>query len=304
VTTVELASPAGARAVVDPGRGAAVERLLTAEGASLLSSVSKESRDSLVALAEDPCDTKTTWMALSEGGWEILAPNAGDAGRYDGRAYAFHGEVGRAPWTVAELSRSAIEMRTSDGDIEYARHVAIEDGSLTVRERVRSFSAKAQPFAWTSHLALGADAVTDDVSIEFSGSVVDGSIDGAADASGDHGVGARPALGSASFAVVDVEGDGSATLANEDLVLRVTWDAKVLPYLWVWVERGGTTGWPWFGRLHAIGLEPSNMPTAGGLGSYAGERTPPTLEAGESRECEIRLSWESKGPGGRKGGAS
>jgi hypothetical protein len=58
--------------------------------------------------------------------------------------------------------------------------------------------------------------------------------------------------------------EGSYTVRDDRVGLRVTWDARTMPYLWVWQEHGATRAYPWWGRLRTLGLEPfSSFPTDG-----------------------------------------
>jgi hypothetical protein len=46
--------------------------------------------------------------------------------------------------------------------------------------------------------------------------------------------------------------------------IRIEWDTEVMPYVWYWMEFGASEGYPWYGRLYTIGLEPfSSYPTNG-----------------------------------------
>jgi hypothetical protein len=63
---------------------------------------------------------------------------------------------------------------------------------------------------------------------------------------------------------------------------RVSWDGEQMPILWFWQEFGRVLGYPWYGRLFTVGLEPcSSMP--GGL-----------AEAIESHTAMILAPWEER----------
>ena len=70
--------------------------------------------------------------------------------------------------------------------------------------------------------------------------------------------------------------------------MRVEWDADVLPYLWMWQELGASEGYPWWGRVYTIGLEPfSSMPT-NGLAAAVENGTALLLEPHETKVLKLR----------------
>ncbi|BCW62889.1 hypothetical protein StoSoilB22_18620 [Arthrobacter sp. StoSoilB22] len=68
-------------------------------------------------------------------------------------------------------------------------------------------------------------------------------------------------------------------------VLRLGWDAEVLPNAYVWQERRHSSGSPWYGRVDGVGIEPASHPSGHapvGLG-------PHILEHGGSLAAMTRL---------------
>ncbi|MDR1512839.1 MAG: hypothetical protein LBS56_05065, partial [Propionibacteriaceae bacterium] len=53
------------------------------------------------------------------------------------------------------------------------------------------------------------------------------------------------------------------------LGIRLTWDADVYPYCWLWQELGGTQGEPWRGQARVIGIEPAASWPGQGLARVA-----------------------------------
>lgn len=75
-------------------------------------------------------------------------------------------------------------------------------------------------------------------------------------------------------------GEGRARLANaiSGACLTLRWDSSVLPYLGLWLSRGGYQGW------HHVALEPTNLP-ADSLAEGVRENSPPPLAPGAT------LTW-------------
>ncbi|MFC7591718.1 hypothetical protein ACFQYP_54445 [Nonomuraea antimicrobica] len=66
------------------------------------------------------------------------------------------------------------------------------------------------------------------------------------------------------------------------------WDARLLPYLWMWQELGASTGHPWWGRVYTVGLEPfSSMPTDG-LAAAVANGTALVLDPHETKVLRLR----------------
>jgi hypothetical protein len=85
-------------------------------------------------------------------------------------------------------------------------------------------------------------------------------------------------------------GEGTYTLRGERAGVRVTWDARTMPYLWVWQEHGATREYPWWGRLRALGLEPfSSFPTEG-LGEAVRNGSALRLGPREARDFELTVT--------------
>ena len=75
--------------------------------------------------------------------------------------------------------------------------------------------------------------------------------------------------------------EGRVTLTNfaERYAVTVSWDAAVLPSCLVWISNGGRLGYPWLGRVCALGIEP--CAAAFDLGpAYAGDADTPLRRAG------------------------
>lgn len=56
--------------------------------------------------------------------------------------------------------------------------------------------------------------------------------------------------------------EGRCTLKNPEqkLAVSLAWDRDVFPYCWCWQVYGGSWGYPYFGRVYTVALEPFNCP--------------------------------------------
>lgn len=297
MSTAQVSAANGLTAEIDVARGGAVTSITLPCAKQILSTVPDDLRRRVVVDAP-PGDrahhSKVGWIAASKGGWEIMAPNAGDAGRIDDLWFDFHGTAGRVPWRITTAGPDRIQIETDCPLTSHERVVQVGDTACTITERITSTSSQVQPFAWGSHLAFGQDLTSEDVRIELPGAVVGGDLDGVIvppDALAEWVK--RPLTGHSALAFVDTQGRGRARLTNRSgLAATVEWDAHVFSYAWVWVELGGTTGWPWYGELRAIGIEPVSVWPASGVPALFSARRAPELRPGETVASEVRLSLE------------
>lgn len=90
--------------------------------------------------------------------------------------------------------------------------------------------------------------------------------------------------------------EGWARLENpsSDACLTLRWDAARLPYLGLWLTRGGYQGW------HHVALEPTNLP-ADSLADGVRENSPPPLAPGATVRWWLELTVGAAGERGRMG---
>ena len=81
--------------------------------------------------------------------------------------------------------------------------------------------------------------------------------------------------------------EGSYTIRDDRVGLRVSWDARTMPYLWVWQEHGATREYPWWGRLRTLGLEPFSSRPTDGLAEAVRNGSALRLGPREARDFEL-----------------
>ncbi|MEJ7840029.1 MAG: DUF4432 family protein, partial [Thermomicrobiales bacterium] len=72
--------------------------------------------------------------------------------------------------------------------------------------------------------------------------------------------------------------------------VRVEWDRETLPYLWYWQEFGGTVGYPWYGEVYTIGLEPNSSYPTRGLAAAVENGSAMTIGPRASAGFEMRVA--------------
>jgi hypothetical protein len=86
---------------------------------------------------------------------------------------------------------------------------------------------------------------------------------------------------------------GWARLTNHDIGLSAAldWDATVLPHAWLWTELHATPGFPWFGAVDVLAVEPCTGYPAQGRDAIASKTdTLRTFRPGVPQTATIRLS--------------
>jgi galactose mutarotase-like enzyme len=274
---------------VDPDRGGAIAGISAfGEDDWLWSTDGVDLARIAQAPDEDPGTlSMRDWQLHSRGGWEVMAPNAGDRGVVAGREYPFHGTAGRATWQVGSQRDAAIELTFADDTLGFRsrRVIEVRDATCTVTESIASTSDEPIPVAWGSHLAFGRTLISGGIDLWLPGEIV----------STDLPELRFPQQGTSGFAVVRHLGTNVALVRNRDTgaSASVTVRGSAFPYLWVWVELGGTTGWPWFGSAHALGIEPVSAPHARGVADLPG--VDHVLHPGETHSATVGIRLEKEG---------
>jgi hypothetical protein len=240
-------------------------------------------------------DPLATFVDTYPGGWQEIFPNGGAPASWNGASFGQHGEVSNLPWDVriAEDNEQAVAATFSvltlktPFRIEKTMRLVSGEATLQLAETITNESDVEIPTMWGHHLAYGqpflnercrirlpegVTVIPHPVPIHPDGRRVRGdqrsSWPFAAGANGDIvDLSTLPARGTISEIVYLTdfpEGWYEIRDPDKEFGVRVEWDITVMPYLWYWMEFGASTGYPWYGRLYTIGLEPfSSYPTNG-----------------------------------------
>lgn len=242
---VTLKDPSGATRVAVGDSGATITSVSTA-GSELLWRAPWADED-----WTDECpaaDSNAAWHARYPGGWHTLVPNAGDAVTVDGVAHPFHGEAAWRRWRLVARDEAScthrIVLRTAPLVVR-RRVEACSDGVLVTQE-VTSYGADEVRFTWVEHPAFGPALVAPGARVTVGGRRLDVVVPGP----------------DASYAGMAVAEAGAARIENPagGLAAELSFDTAVFPVVQVWQEHRAGRGFPWWGAVDALAIEPSAAP--------------------------------------------
>jgi hypothetical protein len=223
-------------------------------------------------------ESRQSWQALYQGGWQLLCPNAGDASEVAGGTWGFHGEACLLRWAIDESTSdsAALSVRLSQAPLRIHRRVVLDAATLRVQDTFHNESPDPVSVAIVHHPAFGAPLVTPGTRIasgarklvvdETSGPVV--------------AAGAELAWPVAELSTLPPGGPGQATLgyfgdftehwvsitsADRGLGVAMAWNGDVLPNAWLWFEGNATPGLPWYRTEYVLAAEPASTIPAGGV---------------------------------------
>ena len=184
------------------------------------------------------------WSALYQGGWHPLLPSAGSV-----PGLPFHGEAARRTWDLLEHGTDHITLQVllRTRPLAVTRNLSLAGSSLVLEQKVVNTSDHAVEFTMTEHIAWGGALLGEGMSLRVDGAPVD-LVPWSS---------SRP---SAKFACVP-SAAGHYELSNPALRLRVRvgFTAEVMDSLVIWQEHRASLGFPWWGQVDAIGVEPSSV---------------------------------------------
>ena len=265
-------------------------------------------------------DSAAAWLEAYEGGWQEIFPNGGTANTYRGVELNFHGEASLASWDyeitaadgdTAEV-RFSTRLRRSPFRIERTMRVEAGRPVVTFHERITNEGRDDLEAMWGHHPAYGAPFLSGDCRIDTNARTVH--------ADDEIGGPLNPLTKGATFSWPDGARDGITTdlslvagpdapphetmayltdfagehgwygITNTALGLGVglVWPKKVFPYAWFWQEMNASPGFPWYGEVYVMAIEPfSSMPGHGLTNVIEKTGTQLPLPAGQSIEVEF-----------------
>lgn len=238
----------GLQVVVEPEGGAISS--IEAHGVELLART---------PWADEPADgwsmssSSAEWHRRYRGGWHLLTPAAGDPSPDALVEQPFHGEAAWRTWRVRAVGadggddgggvgiRAEVLLRTAP--LRLIRTVTIAPEQVVVQTRVVEVGGVDQRIVWVEHPAFRGELFDD----------------------------AEVTLGEERLPIVSVPGSrfddldaGAGTVRvrsrSAGVDLRMSWDAALLPRLYLWQERRGSAEFPWWGAVDAVGVEPASDP--------------------------------------------
>lgn len=193
-------------------------------------------------------DTGDEWHRRYPGGWHGLLPHAGTARTVDGITQPFHGEAAWRAWRIVEQdAQSAVTLGLTlrTVPVEVRREIAVSGDTVTVRQTLVNLVSRPVELTWTEHPAFGPDILAPDTVVTL-------------------GPDTDPVLRSSTaepgpaFRTVSVP-TGSARLVtpSRSIAIELAWDPQIFPYAHVWHELGSLQGFPWWGQVRTMAVEPA-----------------------------------------------
>jgi len=275
------------------------------------------------AFLSTSADPLATFVDIYPGGWQDVFPSAGAPATWNGAQYGQHGEISTMPWMVEiehddeSLVVIRLQVRGQKFPSFIERRVSLARGAsvLDIEETATNTSGVTVPAMWSQHITFGKPFVTPGSRITLP--------DGVTGISHNEDVGAtgrRVAAGAEfTWPMAPKAGGGELDLRTvppvgtpSDLVYltnfpgetgwyevdnpeqpvraRVEWSTGTLPYLWYWQEFGGVQGYPWYGDVYTIGLEPNSSYPTNGLPDAVNNGSAMELQPGASKSFTMRVA--------------
>jgi galactose mutarotase-like enzyme len=264
--------------LIDPDHGAEVLELLDRRsGLQLLA------RPPFTATPGRPGDLdEAEWTAAYPGGWQFLTPNAGAACEHDGVRHGFHGRASTEAWEIVDESETRVVLRWTGGGLEVTRTYALDGARLDAETRWVAVGERV-PMIATEHFVVGRAMLDPEVVIRLPAAPAAERDEDGGPVRAPDGAPRWPELllldggveradrwpldePRARFAVVEDLPEGWAEVENPaaGLTLRLEWDVRQLPHVWLWHEVRGSAG-VWDERAELLGIEPASTPHSLGL---------------------------------------
>src|SRR5437763_1137064 len=145
-------------ALVDPAHGAEIVELVDVEtGSQLLGRPPYQP-----TVPRDGDLDEETWTAAYRGGWQVVAPNAGNACSVQGVRHGFHGAASVGRWTLAESHEGAMRALWAGHGLEAERVISLDGSSVSV-ETEWTAPADVAPMVAVEHVVFGQRFLVPDV---------------------------------------------------------------------------------------------------------------------------------------------
>jgi galactose mutarotase-like enzyme len=260
------------------------------------------------------------------GGWQEILPNGGNACTYRGAELGQHGEVALMPWTARVVEDTpervgvALSVRTQRTPFHLTRTMTLEGDEAVLRldEELANEGEEELAYMWGHHPGFGEPFIEAGCRLDLPGGTIITQAEPAGTswryaagqespwpyARGPGGellradiVPARTVRSDDSFTIARLPA-GWAAVRNPRLgvTLAMRWDEQVFPYLWCWQVWGGAWGYPYYGRLVQLAVEPFTSPI-GTLLENEARGLAPRLGPGERVRTSLQVAVvDGRGP--------
>lgn len=236
-----------------------------------------------------------TFFDRYEGGWQEILPNGGPACEYKGAIFGQHGEISNIPWryiirkdTVGEISVTFyVNAIRTPFYIEKTLTLKTNDPALYIDETLVNESKEDMDLMWGHHPAIGAPFLSKECIIKTSAKkvIVNDKIDFDNQRLKPSTIHNWPRVKSVKGDIIDLsiiqpETANTADMLyltdfndkawyelynkTKDIGFGMEWDKALFKYLWMWQVSKGSYGYPWYGRIYTLALEPwTSYPSSG-----------------------------------------
>lgn len=235
---------------------------------------------------------EAAWLDCYGGGWQGLFPNGGDSCVYRNATLGFHGEASTAEWeyrysTVEDSARIEMDVALVRSPFTLRREVSVERSNpvVSVKDIVVNQSDIAIKAMWGHHPAFATEFISGariqtsarkfhahEPEVSHTTRFVPGreyswpAFTGKNGSELDLSYLPNKTEQIAEMGYLSDFETGRLLLCNDSLGLsaELLWDIRIFPYVWYWLEWGGTLEYPWYGRCRVAAFEPfSSIPGVG-----------------------------------------
>jgi hypothetical protein len=250
-----------------------------------------------------------TWTRSYRGGWQMLAPNAGNSCRVADVQHGFHGRASNDPWMVVAANETSATLVWTGHGMTVTR--TYEAGAaLRVSVTMKAIHQRV-PAVVVEHIALGTELLDPSAIVGLAGgdvrelpTEVGAAFPREAEKwpaarflDGSSRVIDRVALSSPRSALFGVANlpVGKATVVNEAKMtgVSITWDLDPLKHLWIWQEIRTSPG-SWRNAAELLIIEPASVPHHFGLAEAIQREECLWLNPGESKSYSIAIELGKK----------
>jgi len=206
-------------------------------------------------------------------GWFSCFPNGAGATKINGASLGFHGEAWGLPFALKSINETADSAEATlvancvrtPFRIEKKFSLKKDVPTLVLEETVTNTSSVEFVALWGQHPTLGAPFIDEHCRIELDATGYFNHFDEPmmrlrwpmlADGTDLSVVrGAQTNSGKMVYVTDFTEAKVRVVSPTWKLAYELKWNADIFPYCWLW-ENAGQTSAPWWGRSHALALEP------------------------------------------------
>jgi len=259
-----------------------------------------------------------SFLDYYEGGWQEILPNGGPSCTYKGVEFGLHGEVTTIPWEYQieldqpDIVKVTFTVRPFRSPYYLQRKMTLKqyEPMLILEESLTNEGRETLQYMWGHHPAFGAPFLNESCRVDLPGE--DLIIETFAGAAGTRLKGGErynwPLVQEGNGPTIDFSRPDAPGIKQEDLGYLVnlpegwyaitnqdqkvgfamSWSLETFPYLWIWRNFNMSTGYPWYGQVYTLALEPWSSYPSGGLVTAIENGTAVSLAPGETRTAELR----------------